>query len=213
MSSFEFVKFALSQQILCFGSFTLKSGRVSPYFFNLGLICSGEALKTLSKFYAQLLLPYVSGSPRPILFGPSYKGIPLATAAAIELCNTYGLDCQVAFDRKEAKLHGEGGILQGANVKDRDVIIIDDVMTAGTAVRQSIEKITAAGGRVVGVVIALDRQESIDGQSISATQFVSEEHKIWVKSIANMADIIKHLESEEDSHLDKMLEYRNKYGV
>ena len=158
----QFIELVLARQVLRFGQFTLKSGRVSPYFFNAGLINDGDALGTIGACYAQSIVE--SGLPFDMLFGPAYKGIPLATAAAIALAAGHGRNVPVAFNRKEAKLHGEGGSLIGAPLAGR-VLIVDDVITAGTAIRESIELIRAAGAIPAGVVLALDRQEREIGRA------------------------------------------------
>jgi orotate phosphoribosyltransferase len=206
----EFIELILARQVLRFGQFTLKSGRVSPYFFNAGFINDGLALGTIGACYAQAIID--SGLPFDMLFGPAYKGIPLATAAAIALAARHGRNVPVAFNRKEAKLHGEGGSLIGAPLAGR-VLIVDDVITAGTAIRESIDFIRAAGAIPAGVVLALDRQER--GQSaLSAVQEVQTTFSIPVIRIITLADIIVHLETaSRPDDLADLRNYRTRYGV
>jgi orotate phosphoribosyltransferase len=206
----EFIELILARQVLRFGQFTLKSGRVSPYFFNAGFINDGLALGTIGACYAQAIID--SALSFDMLFGPAYKGIPLATAAAIALAARHGRNVPVAFNRKEAKLHGEGGSLIGASLAGR-VLIVDDVITAGTAIRESIDFIRAAGAIPAGVVLALDRQER--GQSaLSAVQEVQKTFSIPVIRIITLADIIEHLETaSRPDELADLRNYRTRYGV
>lgn len=182
----EFLDLALQKQALRFGEFTLKSGRVSPYFFNAGMFDSGGDLLALGRAYAQSAL--ASGIAFDMLFGPAYKGIPLATATAIALAQTARGSVPVAFNRKEAKAHGEGGVVIGAALKGR-VLIVDDVITAGTAIRESIALIAAQGATAAGILIALDRQERGQG-SRSAVQEVEDEFGIPVVAIARLGDLL-----------------------
>ena len=213
----EFVQFAVEVGVLRFGEFKTKAGRLSPYFFNAGLFDDGAKLGRLAGFYARCLL--ASGLPFDMLFGPAYKGIPLAAAVAIELARL-GRNVPFAYNRKEAKDHGEGGTLVGAPVRGR-VLIIDDVISAGTSVRESIGMITAAGATPCAVVIALDRQEkaSDGGQDspLSAVQQVREQLKLDVASIATLADLLQYLQStgtaELAQHLPRVQAYRDRYGV
>ncbi len=206
----EFIELILAQNVLRFGQFTLKSGRVSPYFFNAGLINDGIALGTIGACYAQAIIE--SGLGFDMLFGPAYKGIPLATAAAIALAARHGRNVPVAFNRKEAKLHGEGGKLIGAPLAGR-VLIVDDVITAGTAIRESIDTIRAAGAIPAGVVLALDRQERGQG-ALSAVQEVQTTFSIPVIRIITLADIIEHLETAgRPDDLAVLRNYRSRYGV
>ena len=206
----EFIELILARQVLRFGQFTLKSGRVSPYFFNAGLINDGHALGTLGACYAQAIIE--SGLPFDMLFGPAYKGIPLATAAAIALSNRHGRNVPVAFNRKEAKLHGEGGSLIGAPLAGR-VLIVDDVVTAGTAIREAIDIISAAGAMPAGVVLALDRQERGQG-ALSAVQEIQTAFSIPVVRIITLSDIIEHMESAgRPDDLAGLRNYRSRYGV
>jgi len=206
----EFIDLILAQQVLRFGQFTLKSGRVSPYFFNAGFISDGLALDTLGACYAQVIVD--SGMGFDMLFGPAYKGIPLATATAIALAARHGRNVPVAFNRKEAKAHGEGGSLIGAPLTGR-VLIVDDVITAGTAIRESIDFIRAAGAIPAGVVLALDRQER--GQSVlSAVQEVQTAFSIPVITIITLGDIIEHLETAgRPDDLAGLRNYQSRYGV
>lgn len=213
----EFVKFAVDAGVLRFGTFKTKAGRLSPYFFNAGHFDDGAKLGRLAQFYARRLL--ASGLTFDMLFGPAYKGIPLAAAVAIELARL-GVNVPFAYNRKEAKDHGEGGTLVGAPVRGR-VVIIDDVISAGTSVRESIQSIAAAGGRTVGVAIALDRQErASDAEQDapeSAVQFVTRQLQIRVVTIATLTDLLQYLTTNSDTalgeHLPRVAEYRNRYGV
>lgn len=219
VSSTEFVRFALEQGVLRFGSFKVKSGRVSPYFFNAGLFDSGASVGRLARFYAQALLD--SGIAFDMLFGPAYKGIPLATAAAVALAGhpqAQGRDVPFAYNRKEAKDHGEGGTLVGAPLQGR-VVIIDDVVTAGTSVRESVQIIRAAGAEPAAVLIALDRMERAgpdDALSAhSAVQDVAHTYGIPVVSIASLDDIMALLQADPAfaEHREAVQAYRQKYGV
>lgn len=207
----EFLEFALEQQALGFGEFTLKSGRLSPYFFNSGRFNSGRALARLGSFYARAIID--SGIEYDMLFGPAYKGIPLASSVAIALAEQHGRDVAYCFNRKEAKDHGEGGILLGATLAGR-VLIIDDVISAGTSVNLSVELIRAAGAVPAGVAISLDRQERGSGW-LSAVQEVEQSHKLRVINIAALNDLLKHLEKqpEHTEHLAAITAYRRSYGV
>lgn len=207
----EFIQLALSNQVLRFGSFTLKSGRQSPYFFNAGLFNTGKAIAKLGQYYAQAIVD--SGIEFDVLFGPAYKGIPLATACSIALSEQHGINTPYAFNRKEAKAHGEGGNIVGAPLEGR-ILIIDDVMTAGTAIRESMEIIKAVGAEAAGVIIALDRQEKGQGE-LSAVQEVEQQNHIPVLNIITLDNLIAYLQ-HENSHqenLDAMLAYREQYGV
>lgn len=211
----DFLRFALDLGVLKFGDFTLKSGRQSPYFFNAGLFNTGSALARLGGFYATAL--QASCLDCDVLYGPAYKGIPLAAATAIALATQHGRDLPYAFNRKESKDHGEGGIIVGHPLRGQ-VLIIDDVITAGTSVRESIDIIQAQGARPAGVLIALDRQER--GQNeISAVQEVREHFGIPVVSIATLADLVTFLEespagaSIPPATLAAVRDYRSRYGV
>ena len=209
------LRFALDLGVLKFGDFTLKSGRQSPYFFNAGLFNTGSALARLGGFYATAL--QASGLDCDVLYGPAYKGIPLAAATAIALATQHGRDLPYAFNRKESKDHGEGGIIVGHPLRGQ-VLIIDDVITAGTSVRESIDIIQAQGARPAGVLIALDRQERGQNES-SAVQEVREHFGIPVVSIATLADLVTFLEespagaSIPPATLAAVRDYRSRYGV
>ena len=207
----EFLDLALELGVLRFGEFTLKSGRVSPYFFNAGLFSNGYAAAKLSRYYASAIAE--SGVEFDMLFGPAYKGIPLATLAAAALAEHHDVDVPYAFNRKEPKSHGEGGSIVGAPLSGR-VLIVDDVITAGTAIREAHKIITAAGAEVAGIVISLDRQE-IGQDSRSAVQEVEQALKVPVFSIIALEDVIDMLEDSEEfaEFLRPVMAYRKKYGV
>lgn len=207
----EFIDFAITAGVLRFGDFTLKSGRTSPYFFNAGLFNTGEQLARLGRFYAQAITD--SGSGFDVLFGPAYKGIPLAAATSIALADHHQLNVPWCFNRKEAKDHGEGGNLVGAALNGR-VLIIDDVITAGTAIREAAEIIQNAGASPGGVVIALDRQERGLGKT-SAIQEVEESLKIMVTSIVKLEHLLEYLQEIPGHEQDvaKIQTYREQYGV
>jgi orotate phosphoribosyltransferase len=206
----RFIEVALAQQALTFGEFTLKSGRISPYFFNAGKFCSGTALWQLARCYAETLR--ACGVQFDVLFGPAYKGIPLAAATACALSDQFALDVPYAYNRKEAKDHGEGGTLVGATLSGR-VMIIDDVITAGTAVREVMEIIRAAGAEPVGVVIGLNRQERGRGE-LSAIQEVERDYGIPVFSIIALDDILQYLQAQGAAEqFASVQKYRGLYGV
>lgn len=209
----RFLQLALRADALRFGEFTLKSGRASPYFFNAGHFDSGAALAGLAGCYADAV--DAAGVEFDLLFGPAYKGIPLATALACELARR-GRDVPVAFNRKEAKSHGEGGTLIGAPLDGRRVLIVDDVITAGTAIREALATIGGAGGVAAGVVIALDRQEAVDPARSrrSAAQSVAEEHGLPVIAVANLDDLLAFADSrpELEQQRGRLLAYREAYG-
>ena len=213
----EFVRFSVLSGVLRFGEFKTKAGRLSPYFFNAGLFDDGAKLGRLASFYARRLLAQEVAFD--MLFGPAYKGIPLAAAVAIELARL-GRNVPFAYNRKEAKDHGEGGTLVGAPVQGR-VLIVDDVISAGTSVRESIAMITAAGATPCGVVIALDRQEKAveDGRDVpwSAAQYVTDRLGLGVTSIASLDDLLQYLATGEDpalrAHTAAVQAYRDRYGV
>ena len=206
----EFLDFALDVGVLKFGEFTLKSGRVSPYFFNAGLFNSGSALARLGKYYAQTIVD--SGIEFDVLYGPAYKGIPLAAVTAAALYDQHQIDIPYAFNRKEAKDHGEGGNIVGHALEGR-ILIIDDVITAGTAIRESMDIIETAGASPAGVVIALDRQERGKGDK-SAIQEVEQDYGIPVAAIARLENLVSYLAQSSDSgHLEKIRAYRSEYGV
>lgn len=206
----DFIRFAVQQKVLRFGEFQTKAGRLSPYFFNAGLFNDGAALRNLSQFYAQAIL--ASGLTFDMLFGPAYKGITLAAGAAIAL-DEQGRNVPYCYNRKEAKDHGEGGMTVGAPLQGR-VLIIDDVISAGTSVRESIELIRAAGAEPCGVAIALDRMERGQGE-LSAVQEVQRNYGIPVVSIATLDDLLGYLQGEAAlvQNLAAVQSYRNRYGV
>ena len=212
MQSFrqDFIRFAIQQDVLRFGEFKTKAGRLSPYFFNSGLFQDGAALRELCQLYAQAIL--ASNVPFDMLFGPAYKGIPLAAGTAIALAEQ-GRNVPYCFNRKEAKDHGEGGNTVGAKLQGR-VLIIDDVISAGTSVRESIEIIRAAGATPCGVVIALDRMERGQGE-YSAVQEVQRNYQIPVVSIAALDDLLGYLKghAEVQQHLHAVQSYREQFGV
>lgn len=207
----RFIELAIKYQVLRFGEFTLKSGRVSPYFFNAGLFNSGYALAELGSCYAQTIIE--NDIDYDVIFGPAYKGIPLVSAIAYALSVNHDIDKPYAFNRKEAKDHGEGGLIVGAELSG-NVLIVDDVITAGTAIREAVDIIQTEGAKTSAVLIALDRQEK--GQSdLSAIQEVRRDYGIDVFSIITMADLIDYLATDESysQHLDAMQDYRSHYGI
>ncbi|GAP74005.1 MULTISPECIES: orotate phosphoribosyltransferase [Pseudoalteromonas] len=207
----QFIEFALAKQVLKFGEFTLKSGRTSPYFFNAGLFNTGQDLAKLGRFYAAALED--AGIDYDLLFGPAYKGIPIATTTAVALADHYNKDVPYCFNRKEKKDHGEGGNLVGSDLKGK-VMLVDDVITAGTAIRESMEIIAANGADLSGVLIALDRQEKGKAE-LSAIQEVERDFNTQVVSIVKLADLITYLEQQGnmDEHLQAVKAYRDQYGV
>jgi len=207
----EFIEFALAQDVLRFGEFELKSGRISPYFFNAGLFNSGAALAQLGRFYAAAIEQ--SGVEYDVVLGPAYKGIPLATTTAVALSDKYGKDVPYAFNRKEAKTHGEGGQLVGAELNGR-VLIIDDVITAGTAVREVMALIEQYKAKPAGVVIALNRQEKGNGD-LSAIQEVERDYDVPVVSIITLNDLMSYLQDKanDEALLQRIADYRERYGV
>lgn len=207
----RFLQLALDHEALRFGRFTLKSGRESPYFFNAGEFSTGSAIDILSRCYADAVV--ASGVAFDTLFGPAYKGIPLATAVALSLSRDHGIDVPFAYNRKEAKDHGEGGVLVGAPLSGR-VLIVDDVISAGTSIGEALEIIAAAGARAAGVAIALDRQERGNEDERSAVQTV-ESRGLQVVSIASLQDLIDWLASHErpPATLDAVIGYQQRYGA
>jgi orotate phosphoribosyltransferase len=209
-STAQFIELCLARGVLRFGEFKLKSGRVSPYFFNAGLFNTGRAIAELGRFYADALLR--SGIAYDMLFGPAYKGIPLVTVTAAAIADQHARDVPWSFNRKEAKDHGEGGSIVGAPLEGR-VVIVDDVITAGTAIRESVELIRSSGAQPAGVLIALDRQERGRGVR-SAIQEVEEMFGLPVVSILKLADLVAHLEAiGAAERLDAVRSYRDQYGV
>ncbi|KAF7783363.1 orotate phosphoribosyltransferase [Pseudoalteromonas marina] len=207
----EFIEFALEKQVLKFGEFTLKSGRTSPYFFNAGLFNTGRDLARLGRFYAAALED--AAIEYDVLFGPAYKGIPIATTTAVALADHYNKDVPYCFNRKEKKAHGEGGTLVGSPLNGK-IMLVDDVITAGTAIRESMEIIADNGADLSGVLIALDRQEKGKAE-LSAIQEVERDFNTQVISIVKLADLISYLENQGTmgEHLVSVKAYRDKYGV
>ena len=206
----EFLAFAIASQVLRFGEFTTKAGRLSPYFFNAGLFNDGDKLRRLGEFYAKAILD--SGIAFDVLFGPAYKGIPLVASIAIALAGM-GRNVPFAFNRKEAKDHGEGGMIVGAALSGR-VLIVDDVISAGTSVRESVELIRADGATAAGVVIALDRMERGSGTD-SAVQEVRDRYGIAVVAVATLDDLLELLkhDSSRRQELQQVADYRAEYGI
>ncbi|NQZ79897.1 MAG: orotate phosphoribosyltransferase [Colwellia sp.] len=211
----EFIEFALSKRVLKFGQFTLKSGRTSPYFFNAGLFNTGGDLARLGRFYATALTE--SNIDFDLLFGPAYKGIPIATTTAVALADHHNIDMPYCFNRKEAKTHGEGGSLVGSELVGK-VMLVDDVITAGTAIRESMEIIKAHNAELSGVLIALDRQEKGKGE-LSAIQEVERDFATKVISIVTLADLVTYLEEKSQDQpemlasLQSIKKYREDYGI
>jgi|SRR5690606_2784873 orotate phosphoribosyltransferase len=207
----DFIQLAIECQALCFGEFTLKSGRVSPYFFNAGKFQTGAAIAKLGRYYAQAIV--ASGVSFDLVFGPAYKGIPLAATTAVALADHHNLDLPYCYNRKEAKNHGEGGTLVGAPLVGK-ILIIDDVITAGTAVREVMTIIEQAGATPAAVVIGLNRQEKGKGE-VSAIQEVEQTFGVPVVSIINLNHIITYLEAQSDQSelIEKIKAYRARYGV
>src|SRR5688572_29309813 len=207
--SASFIELCLRLGVLRFGEFKLKSGRLSPYFFNAGSFNTGGGLGELGRHYAEAI--HKSAWPFDVLFGPAYKGIPLVAAASIALADRHGRDVPWAFNRKEAKQHGEGGNIVGTPLRGR-VLIVDDVITAGTAIREAVEIISAAGAQPVGVIVALDRQERGQGH-LSAVQEVEQTLSLPVTSILKLADLIGYLETSGNAaELAAVRRYRGEYG-
>ena len=209
----EFLDFVISRNILRFGEFTLKSGRQSPYFFNAGLFNTGAALAFIGRCYAECIQE--SGLQWDVLFGPAYKGIPLASAASIAFASHFNQDVPYCFNRKEAKDHGEGGTIVGAPLAGK-VLVVDDVITAGTAIREVMDIIGNAGAQAAGVIVALDRQERGQGE-LSAIGEISRDYNIPVLSIISLDQIVRYLElsanTELEPYLAKMKAYQERYGI
>ncbi|MCQ4307236.1 orotate phosphoribosyltransferase [Pseudomonas stutzeri] len=207
----DFIRFAIERGVLRFGEFTLKSGRTSPYFFNAGLFNTGSALAQLGRFYAAAVVE--SGIDFDVIFGPAYKGIPLAAATAISLAEHHQRDLPWCFNRKEAKDHGEGGTLVGSPLNGR-VLIVDDVITAGTAIREVMQIIRAQGAQAAGVLIALNRQERGQGE-LSAIQEVERDYDMPVVSIVSLVQVLDFLAQDEQlkRHLPAVEAYRDQYGI
>ena len=206
----QFIHFAIERGVLRFGEFILKSGRVSPYFFNAGLFNTGGDLAKLGRFYAQALQN--SGVEFDVLFGPAYKGIPIATTTAVALSNDFELDVPYCFNRKEAKTHGEGGNLVGSPLSGR-IMLVDDVITAGTAIRESMQLISQNEAILAGVLIALDRQEKGKGE-LSAIQEVERDFHTQVISIVTLSDVVYYLDEMGDNiSVERIEGYRARYGI
>jgi len=207
----EFLSFALENDVLKFGEYTLKSGRLSPYFFNFGLFQTGSSLAKLGDYYAQAIVD--SGLKFDMLFGPAYKGIPLVSVIAATLYEKHGIDYPYAYNRKEAKDHGEGGNIVGAPLEGK-VLVVDDVISAGTAIREAADIVKDNGASMAGIAISLDRQER--GQGVkSAVQEVEETYDISVLNIINLGNVIQHIEENVDdvNLLQRIKDYRDRYGV
>ncbi|MFZ9035348.1 MAG: orotate phosphoribosyltransferase [Francisellaceae bacterium] len=214
MSQSEFFETAIATGALKFGDFSLKSGRQSPYFFNAGLFDGGRSLSHLAACYAEAIIRL--GIEFDVLFGPAYKGIVLAAAVSAQLYEKHGLNVGFAYNRKEVKDHGEGGRFVGADIKDKRVLVIDDVITAGTAIKQSLVEIDAAGGYVKGVIVALDRQEIAPGECISAIDALERDYRFPVYAVANLDGLIDYLQRRgqiNQTLIQSMTAYRQKYGV
>ncbi len=208
----KFIRLSLEIGALKFGEFQLKSGRISPYFFNMGLFSSGPLIKNIGDFYAAALVS--SNINYDIVFGPAYKGIPIVTALASSLSTSYQLDKPFVYNRKEKKNHGEGGVTVGEELRG-NVVIVDDVITAGTAIREAVDIINNAGATTTGIVISLDRQEKGTG-NLSAAKEISNALNIPVISIVNLDEVIDYIEnnpSDYGQHIDKIKKYREEYGV
>jgi len=207
----NFIETAIQAKALCFGEYQLKSGRISPYFFNAGLLYQGRALAALGKAYAQAIIE--SGIQYDVIFGPAYKGISLAALTAAALYEQHGIDVPFAYNRKEKKDHGEGGVLVGASLEGKRVLIIDDVITAGTAIREVTALLEQEQAKLAAVIIGLNRQEKGKAE-LSAIQEVERDFHVPVVSIINLNDIVRFLEaSEQFGLLDKIKLYRTQYGV
>lgn len=207
----DFIEFALSRNVLKFGEFTLKSGRKSPYFFNAGLFNTGADLARLGEFYAAAI--QASAVDFDVVFGPAYKGIPIGTSVSVALFNRYGIDKPVCFNRKEVKDHGEGGNLIGSSLQGK-ILLVDDVITAGTAIRESMELISTNQAELAAVLIALNRKERGKGE-LSAIQEVERDYQCQVLSIIDLDDLMQFIEQDPrySSHLSEMRAYRAEFGV
>ncbi len=210
-SKSEFLQLCIESDILRFGEFTLKSGRTSPYFFNAGLFNTGGLLAKLGKFYASLIAAEIQ--PDFMMYGPAYKGIPLVAAIAVQLAQFENRNIAYAFNRKETKDHGEGGIIVGADLVG-DVVVVDDVITAGTSINESANIINDSGATLSAIVIALDRQEKAVGEDLSAVQIVKKKYNVPVHSLIKLDDLIEFIKSSEkfNQHVDVVVDYRDTYG-
>ena len=205
----DFIEFALAHDVLKFGEFTLKSGRTSPYFFNLAAVDTGSGLAALGRFYADAIVG--SNIEADVLMGPAYQGIAIAAASAIQLAEQHGVDMPWCFNRKEEKDHGEGGLIVGAPLAGR-VLLVDDVITAGTAISEAADIIAAAGAELAGIIVAIDRQERGPGGSSAVVQ-VAESTGAEVRAIVTLADVVAYLRTTNDPRLDDVLAYQSEYGV
>ena len=211
----RFIKLCIEARILRFGEFTLKSGRVSPYFFNAGLFNNGRLLSELARNYAALIARTVEPTlGKYMLYGPAYKGIPLAAATAVQLSSEFNINVPYAFNRKESKDHGEGGLIVGAPLQG-NVVIVDDVITAGTSVGESVEIIRSSNASPSAVVIALDRQETTSDSELSAVQRIEQDYQIPVYAIIVLEDLVHHLQEDPsgDQYAEAVVRYRNQYGA
>lgn len=208
-----FIQLALDNHVLRFGEFTLKSGRISPYFFNAGLLATGEMLSVLASGYAKVLAEQYDGSSPLVIFGAAYKGIPFVAATAQALWKEHGINAEWGYNRKEAKDHGEGGVLVGTDLAGKSVWIIDDVMTAGTAIREVVTLLASVDAKVAGVLVALDRKERGKGE-LSAVQEMRQLLQVPVKALVDMDDITEYVRLHGSSEqLAQMQSYREQYGV
>lgn len=205
----DFIEFALAHEVLKFGDFTLKSGRRSPYFFNLGAVDTGAGLAALGRFYADAIVE--SGIAADVLMGPAYKGISIAAASAVQLAEQHGVDMPWCFNRKEAKQHGEGGLIVGAPLTGR-VLLVDDVITAGTAIREAADLIAESGAELAGIIVAIDRQEK-GPSGASAVAQVAEDFGVEVRALVTLADVVEFLREQDDPRLDAVVAYQAEYGV
>lgn len=207
----DFIEFCISRKVLSFGEFKLKSGRMSPYFFNFGLFNTGEDLAKIGHYYAAAIMN--NKLDFDVLFGPAYKGIPLVTASIIALAQNFQHNVPYAFNRKEAKDHGEGGNIVGMDLRNKKVLIIDDVITAGTAINESMQVLNSANATAVGVIVSLNRQERSQGTQ-SAIQEIAERYNIPVTSIINLDNIVEYLtQTEQREDIAKINTYRAQYGI
>lgn len=212
----RFLETALAVNALKFGEFTLKSGRKSPYFFNAGAFADGQSLAVMAQAYAAVIKQILSeGLKVDLLFGPAYKGIPLVVAVATVLSVQEGINLPWAFNRKEEKAHGEGGMLVGSDVRGKKVLILDDVLTAGTAVRASLQLLTAQGAEPIGLVVALDRQEKIGDSDLSALEHIRQEQNLHTRAIVGLSDLLRFVQDKEEyrSCLADLEAYRQAYGA
>lgn len=207
----QFIQFALERQVLRFGEFTLKSGRKSPYFFNAGLFNTGKDLALLGRFYAEALID--ANLEYDVIFGPAYKGIPIVASTVVALSEHHNIEVPYSFNRKEAKDHGEGGNLVGCSIKNKRVMLVDDVITAGTAIRESMRILEDNHSQLAGVLISLDRQEKGRGE-LSAIQEIKQAYHCDVISIITLTDLINYLEQDgKTTELNKVKAYRAQYGI